>query len=41
MPTWGQVQERAWRPWPGAELRIDTGVTSVADAAAMVEEVCR
>ncbi|ANS80007.1 2-C-methyl-D-erythritol 4-phosphate cytidylyltransferase [Serinicoccus hydrothermalis] len=41
LPTWAQVVERAWEPWPGAELRIDTGRTSVADAATLVEEACR
>ncbi|WP_281965594.1 2-C-methyl-D-erythritol 4-phosphate cytidylyltransferase [Serinicoccus marinus] len=41
LPTWEQVQEREWEPWPGAELRIDAGVTPVADAVAAIEEACR
>lgn len=41
MPTWAEVRERNWTPWPGAELRIDTAQTDVEDAAERIQEACR
>lgn len=41
MPTWAEVRDRDWTPWPGAELRIDTAQTDVEDAAERIQEACR
>lgn len=40
-PTWAEVRDRDWTPWPGAELRIDTARSDVEDAADRIEETCR
>ncbi|WP_139723135.1 AAA family ATPase [Serinicoccus chungangensis] len=41
VPTWDEVRGQDWSAWTGAELTIDTATTSVEDAAALIEEVCR
>jgi predicted kinase len=37
-PTWAEVEARVFNPWPEAQLRLDTAVLSIAEAAALVCE---
>ncbi|WP_353472600.1 AAA family ATPase [Salipiger sp. H15] len=36
LPDWAAVQARDYRPWPGADLRIDTAVEKMEGAAARI-----
>ena len=36
LPTWKQVVERDYRPWDTPRLVVDTALSSVADAAAVI-----
>lgn len=37
-PTWAEVEARAWEPWPAAQVRLDTAILSIAEAAVLVCE---
>lgn len=39
LPTWQDVLDREYEPWPERELVIDANVISAADAAAMIAKV--
>ncbi|WP_138468275.1 AAA family ATPase [Poseidonocella sp. HB161398] len=36
MPDWAAVEARDYEPWEAADLRIDTGITGVAEAVAAI-----
>ena len=35
-PTWADVLDREYEPWPDASLRIDTAIISASDATSMI-----
>lgn len=37
-PAWAEVEGRAYEPWPGAQLRLDTSLLDVEAAAEMICE---
>jgi 2-C-methyl-D-erythritol 4-phosphate cytidylyltransferase len=40
-PAWADVERRAYEPWPGAQLRLDTAVLATEEAAEAVCEAAR
>lgn len=39
LPSWQQIQERTYEPWPEADLRIDTAFTDPAAAATLIRQI--
>lgn len=36
LPDWHAIRSREYRPWPSADLRVDTATASAPEAAAMI-----